>query len=399
MIQDRPAWRGGEMGGFYIGRERKARTAYGFDEVALVPGTRTIDPDDVDVTWKLGDLTFDIPILASAMDGVVDPRFAIEMGKLGGLAVLNLGGVQTRYENPTRVIEEIIHSSAEEVVGVIQRIYREPVKNELIVRRIEEIKKAKVPVAVSCIPQEANDLGKIAEEAGADILVVQATVATAEYTSLTKGKLDFKRLCKDLSIPVIVGNCVVYETTLDLMETGIDALLVGVGPGAACTTREVLGVGVPQVTATIDCAAARDHYFKKSGRYVPIITDGGMRTGGDICKALASGADAVMIGSAFAQAREAPGKGYHWGMATSDENLPRGARIRVGTTGRLKEILRGPARLDDGSQNLVWAIRTCMGYCGVSRLKEMHQVEMVLAPAIKSEGKFFQQVQRPLRNV
>ncbi|GAI17812.1 unnamed protein product, partial [marine sediment metagenome] len=273
------------------------------------------------------------------------------------------------------------------------------VKNELIVRRIEEIKKAKVPVAVSCIPQEANHLGRIAEEAGADILVVQATVATAEYTSLTKGKLDFKKLSRDLSIPVIVGNCVVYETTLDLMETGIDALLVGVGPGAACTTREVLGVGVPQVTATIDCAAARDHYFKKSGRYVPIITDGGMRTGGDICKALASGADAVMIGSAFAQAREAPGKGYHWGMATSDENLPRGARIRVGTTGRLKEILRGPARLDDGSQNLVWAIRTCMGYCGVSHLKEMHQVEMVLAPAIKSEGKFFQQVQRPLKNV
>ena len=385
------------MGGFYIGRERKARRAYGLDEVALVPGAKTIDPDDVDVSWKLGNLTFDIPILASAMDGVVDPRFAIEMAKLGGLAVLNLGGVQTRYENPTRTIEEIIHSSGEEVVEVIQRIYREPIKDELLVRRIEEIKAAKVPVAVSCIPQQAERFGQIAQEAGADILVVQATVATAEYSSSSKEKLDFSKFCGELSIPVIVGNCVTYETALDLMETGIDALLVGVGPGAACTTREVLGVGVPQVTATIDTAAARDDYFNKSGRYVPIITDGGMRTGGDICKALASGADAVMIGSAFAQAKEAPGKGYHWGMATSDENLPRGARIRVGTSGTLKEILWGPARLDDGSQNLVWAIRTCMGYCGVSNLKEMHQVEMVLAPTIKSEGKFFQQVQRPLK--
>lgn len=385
------------MGGFYIGKERRARRAYGFDEVALVPGVRTIDPDDVDVSWKLKDLTFDIPILASAMDGVVDPCFAIEMGKLGGLAVLNLGGVQTRYQNPTRAIEEIIHSSGEEVVEVIQRIYREPIKDELIVRRIEEIKEAKVPVVVSCIPQQAERFGQVAEGAGAEILVVQATVATVEYSSLTKEKLDFKRFCRELSIPVIVGNCVTYETAFDLMQTGIDALLVGVGPGAACTTREVLGVGVPQVTATIDTAAARDDYFNKSGRYVPIITDGGMRTGGDICKALASGADAVMIGSAFARAKEAPGKGYHWGMATSDENLPRGARIRVGTSGTLKEILRGPARLDDGSQNLVWAIRTCMGYCGVSHLKEMHQVEMVLAPAIKSEGKFFQQVQRPLK--
>ncbi len=385
------------MGGFYIGKEKRARRVYGFDEVALVPGTRTIDPDDVDVSWKLRDLTFDIPILASDMDGFVDPCFAIEMGKLGGLAVLNLGGVQTRYQNPTRAIEEIIHSSGEEVVEVIQRIYREPIKDELIVRRIEEIKKAKVPIVVSCIPQQAKRFGQIAERVGADILVIQATVATAEYSSLTKEKLDFSKFCKELSIPVIAGNCVTYETAFDLMQTGIDALLVGVGPGAACTTREVLGIGVPQVTATIDTAAARDHYFNKSGRYVPIITDGGMRTGGDICKALASGADAVMIGSAFARAEEAPGNGYHWGMATSDENLPRGARVRVGTSGTLKEILRGPARLDDGSQNLVWAIRTCMGYCGVSSLKEMHQVEMVLAPAIKTEGKFFQQVQGRLK--
>ncbi len=378
------------MGGFYIGRERKARKAYGFDEVALVPGRVTLDPNDADVSWKLGDLTFTIPILASAMDGVVDTNFAIQMGRLGGLAVLNLGGVQTRYENPAKAIEEIVHSSSEETVEIIQRVYRAPIKEQLIEKRIKEMKKAKILVAVSAIPQQAARFGPIAQEIGADVFVVQATVATAKYYSSRRESLDFSKLCSKLSIPVIVGNCVTYETAYDLMQTGIDALLVGVGPGAACTTREVLGVGVPQVTATIDTAAARDEYFKKTSRYVPIITDGGMRTGGDICKALASGADAVMIGSAFARAKEAPGKGYHWGMATSDENLPRGARVRVGTTGTLKEIVYGPARLDDGSQNFVWAIRTCMGYCGATNIKEMHEVEMIIAPAIKSEGKFFQ---------
>ncbi|MBA7485225.1 putative oxidoreductase [subsurface metagenome] len=381
------------MGGFYIGRARKARKAYGFDEVALVPGEVTLDPNDVDVSWKLGDLTFVIPILVSAMDGVVDTNFAIHMGRLGGLAVLNLGGVQTRYENPAKALEEIVHSSSEETVEIIQRVYQVPIKEELIEKRIKEMKKAKILVAVSAIPQQAARFGPIAEKAGADVFVVQATVATAKYYSSKRESLDFSKLCSKLSIPVIVGNCVTYETAYGLMQTGIDALLIGVGPGAACTTREVLGVGVPQVTATIDTAAARDEYFKKTGRYVPIITDGGMRIGGDICKALASGADAVMIGSAFARAREAPGKGYHWGMATSDENLPRGARVRVGTTGTLKEIVYGPARLDDGSQNLVWAIRTCMGYCGAAKIKEIHEVEMVIAPAIKSEGKFFQRTQ------
>lgn len=386
------------MGGFYIGREKRARRAYGFDEVALVPGKKTLDPNDVDVSWSIRDLTFDIPILASAMDGVVDTNFAIEMGKLGGLAILNLGGIQTRYEHPASVIEEIIHSSSKDSVEVIQKIYRTPIKEELIGKRIEEMKKAKITVAVSSIPQQAARFAPIAEEAGADIFVIQATVVTPEYISSRNEKLDFSKFCRQLSIPVIAGNCVTYDTAYDLMQTGIAALLVGVGPGAACTTREVLGVGVPQVTATIDTAAARDDYFKKSGRYVPIITDGGMRTGGDICKALASGADAVMIGSAFARAKEAPGKGYHWGMATSDENLPRGVRVAVGTTGTLKEIVYGPARLDDGSQNLVWAIRTCMGYCGVLSIKEMHEVEMVIAPAIKSEGKFFQKVQQ-LRDI
>ena len=382
------------MGGFYIGRERRARKAYGFDEVALVPGQKALDPSDVDISWKIGDLTFSTPILASAMDGVVDTNFAIQMGKLGGLAVLNLEGVQTRYDEPVKAIEEIVYSSPEESVETIQRIYRVPIKEELIEERIKEMKKAEIPVAVSCIPQRAARFGSIAEEAGADIFVVQATVVTTEYISSKDKKLDFNKFCRQLSIPVMVGNCVTYETAYDLMQTGIAALLVGVGPGAACTTREVLGVGVPQVTTTIDTAAARDDYFKKSGRYIPVITDGGMKSGGDICKALASGADAVMIGSAFARANEAPGKGYHWGMATSDENLPRGVKVAVGTTGTLKDILYGPARLDDGSQNLAWAIRTCMGYCGVSNIKEMHEVEMVIAPAIKSEGKFFQEVQR-----
>ncbi|TET11342.1 GuaB3 family IMP dehydrogenase-related protein, partial [Candidatus Aerophobetes bacterium] len=362
--------------------------------VALVPGQKALDPNDVDTSWKIGDLTFSTPILASAMDGVVDTNFAIQMGKLGGLAVLNLEGVQTRYDEPVKAMEEIVYSSPEESVETIQRIYRAPIKEELIEERIKEIKKAKIPVAVSCIPQRAARFGSIAEEAGADIFVVQATVVTTEYISSKDKKLDFNKFCRQLSIPVMVGNCVTYETAYDLMQTGIAALLVGVGPGAACTTREVLGVGVPQVTTTIDTAAARDDYFKKSGRYIPVITDGGMKSGGDICKALVSGADAVMIGSAFARANEAPGKGYHWGMATSDENLPRGARVAVGTTGTLKEILYGPARLDDGSQNLAWAIRTCMGYCGVSNIKEMHEVEMVIAPAIKSEGKFFQEAQR-----
>jgi len=382
------------MGGFYIGRERKARKAYGFDEVALVPGDVTLDPDDVDISWKIGNLTLEVPILASAMDGVVDTNFAIQLGKLGGLAVLNLTGIQTRYENPAEVIEEIVNSSPKEAVRIIQRIYKEPIKEELIEKRIKKVKKAGVPIAVSCIPQQAARFGSIAQEAGADVFVVQATVVTAKYKSSKQERLDFTKFCKELSIPVIAGNCVSYRAAYELMQTGIDAILVGVGPGAACTTREVLGVGVPQVTATIDVAAARDDYFRRSGRYVSVITDGGMRTGGDICKALAAGADAVMIGSAFARAKEAPGKGYHWGMATSDENLPRGARIKVGTTGTLKEILYGPARLDDGSQNLIWAIRTCMGYCGVTNIKEMHEVEMVIAPAIKSEGKFFQRAQR-----
>jgi len=379
------------MKNFYIGRGRKARRTYGFDEVSLVPGKKAIDPNDVNTNWEMGNLNFAIPVLASAMDGVTDVKFAIEMGKLGGLAVLNLEGIQTRYDNPSEVTKDIINSSPQQAIRIIQEIYHKPIKGGLIEKRIKEIKRADIPVAVSSTPQKAKDFAPIAQKAGADVFVVQATVITAEYISSAKKGLALEKICQELSIPVIAGNCVTYEVAYELMSAGIKALLVGVGPGAACTTREVLGVGVPQVTATIDVACARDDYFKKSNSYIPIITDGGMKTGGDICKALASGADAVMLGSAFARAEESPGKGYHWGMATSDENLPRGARVKVGTTGTLKEILYGPAKLDDGSQNLVWAIKTCMGYCGVKNIKEMHDVEIVIAPAIKSEGKFFQQ--------
>jgi len=379
--------------GMWVGRGRKARRCYGFDEIALVPGGMTINPNEVDIHWRLGDKDYDIPILAAAMDGVVDTRFAIEMGKLGGIAVLNLEGVQTRYENPEEVLNEIAHASDEKVTALLQSVYLEPIKEKLIAVRIEEIKKAGAPAAVSAIPQRAYQFGKLAEEAGADIFVVQSTVTTVRHISSEYETVDFSRLCSEMKIPVIVGNCVTYNTSLELMEAGVDALLIGVGPGAACTTRGVLGIGVPQVTATADSAAARDFYYKTSGRYVPIITDGGMKGGGDICKAFASGADAVMVGSAFAKAEEAPGKGHHWGMATPHANLPRGTRIRVGTTGTLKQILYGPAAMDDGSQNLVGALQTSMGSCGASNISEMQLTELIIAPSIQTEGKIFQQSQ------
>jgi IMP dehydrogenase len=380
--------------GMWVGRGRKARIAYGFDDIALVPGTVTINPSEVDVAWELCGRRIELPIIAAAMDGVTDPRFAIEMGRLGGLAVLNLEGIQTRYEAPDEVVEQIISSSAEEATRIIQSIYGEPIKEELVHRRVSEIKKGGATVIVSAIPQRAMRFAKLAEEAGADFFVVQSTVSTARHVATEYEPLDFGRLKQELSIPLIVGNCVTYEATLELMQTGVDALLIGVGPGAACTTREVLGLGVPQVTATADSAAARDFYYKQSGRYVPIITDGGMSTGGDICKALASGADAVMIGSAFARALEAPGRGYHWGMATPHSNLPRGTRIRVGVVGTLEQILTGPAFTDDGTMNLIGALRTCMGSVGARTIRELQMTELIIAPAIKTEGKIFQKAQR-----
>jgi IMP dehydrogenase len=380
--------------GMWIGRGRKARVAYGFDDIALVPGTVTVNPNEVDVAWELCGRRIELPIIAAAMDGVADPRFAIEMSRLGGLAVLNLEGIQTRYENSDEVIERIVSSSQEEATRIIQSIYGEPIKEELVHRRVSEIKKGGGTVIVSSIPQRAMRFAKLAEEAGADFFVVQSTVSTARHIATEYEPLDFCRLKRELSVPLIVGNCVTYEATVELMQTGVDALLIGVGPGAACTTREVLGLGVPQVTATADAAAARDFVFKQSGRYVPIITDGGMTTGGDICKALAAGADAVMIGSAFARAMEAPGRGYHWGMATPHSNLPRGTRIRVGVVGPLEQILLGPAFTDDGTMNLIGALKSCMGSVGARTIREFQLTELIIAPAIKTEGKIFQKAQR-----
>jgi IMP dehydrogenase len=315
------------------------------------------------------------------------------MGKLGGLAVLNLEGVQTRYKNPEEVLLKVLEAEKEHVTALLQKIYQEPVQEDLIAARIKQMKDGGVLVAVSSIPQKAERYGQIAQEAGADIFVVQSTVSTVRHVSNEYRSLDLAKLCKDLRCPVIVGNTVGFEVTLEIMECGVAGVLVGVGPGAACTSRGVLGLGVPQVTATVDCAAARDYYLKRSGRYVPIITDGGMSKGGDVCKALACGADAVMIGSAFAKAIEAPGKGYHWGMATPHANLPRGTRIRVGTTGPLRQILFGPAEVDDGSQNLVGAITTCMGNVGAANLREFQETEVIIAPSIRTEGKLFQQAQ------
>ncbi len=380
--------------GEWLGRGRKARRAYGFDEIALVPGNVTINPNEVDSSWRIGGKKFRVPIIASAMDGVVDVDFAVAMSKQGGLACLNLEGVQTRYENPKQVLDKIAKATPEESGVLIQSIYKQPIQEKLVARRIKEIKSRKGVACVSSIPQRAEKFGKIAQEAGCDIFVVQSTVTTVKHISSEYKTLDFEKFCRSMKIPVIIGNSVTYQTTLELMDIGAAALLIGIGPGAACTTRGVLGLGVPQVTAICDAAAARDAYFKQKSVYIPIIADGGMSTGGDICKAFACGSDAVMVGSAFARSKEAPGGGYHWGMATPHANLPRGTRIRVGTTGTLEEILYGPARLDDGTQNLVGALQTCMGNVGAMNIRELQLTELVIAPSIRTEGKIFQQAQR-----
>ena len=378
----------------WIGIGRRARRCYGFDEIALVPGAQTVNPNEVDTNFEFMGKKFKIPIFAAAMDGVVDVKFAIEMSRLGGLAVLNLDGIQTRYENPDAVLEDIAKATPQKATELIQTVYTTPIKEKLITKRVAEIKKAKAMAIVSCIPANADRFSKLAIAAGADVFVIQSTVTTIKHLSTQYKTLDLIKFCKSIKIPVILGNCVTYETTLELMDTGASGLLIGVGPGAACTTRGVLGIGVPQVTATVDAAGARDFYFKRTERYVSIITDGGMNRGGDICKAFACGADAVMIGSSFARAKEAPGRGFHWGMATSHVNLPRGTRIQVGTTGTLKDILLGPAKVDDGSQNLLGALRTSMGSLGASTLREMQDVEIIIAPSIQTEGKIFQVGQR-----
>jgi len=371
---------------------RQLRRSYGFDEVAIVPGDVTTNPDQTNIDFKIDDFTFSIPILAAAMDAVTDVKMATLMSKLGGLAVLNLEGVQTRYDNPEEILARIAQASDAEVTPLLQKVYSEPIKEKLIGERIEAIKKSGV-CAVSVAPANTKRLAPVAAEAKADILFVQSTVTTARHISKSYRGLIFPELRKSLPMPIVVGNCVSYNACLELMRTGISGVLVGVGPGAACTTRQVLGVGVPQVTATMDCAAARDEYLRESGRYVVLITDGGIRNGGDLCKAFAAGADAVMLGSILAQAREAPGRGYHWGMSHPHPALPRGTRIRVGATGTLEQILFGPTSVTDGSQNLIGALRTAMGVCGVFNIKEMHDVEMIIAPAITTEGKSWQILQ------
>ena len=373
---------------------KQMRYTYGFEEIALVPGDITINPDQTDISLAIDRLTFSIPILASAMDGVVDVKFAIAMSKLGGLAVLNLEGLQTRYANPDEVLAQIADAPPEKVTSIMQKVYSKPIKENLIGDRITAIKDAGAICAVSLTPANTKKLSPLAAEAGIDILVVQSTVTTARHISKSYRGLIFSEIIKQLPVPVIVGNCVSYSACRKLMETGVHGVLVGIGPGAACTTREVIGVGVPQATATMDCAAARDDYFRTTGRYVPIITDGGIRNGGDLCKAFACGTDAVMLGSILAQTEEAPGRGNHWGMATPHEALPRGTRIKVGINCSLKQTMFGPTSVTDGTQNLVGALRTSMGVCGARNIREMHQTEVVIAPAIKTEGKTFQITQR-----
>jgi IMP dehydrogenase len=378
-----------------IGRGKTARRAYGIDEIALVPGVHTLDPSLADTHWNIGGIEREIPIIASAMDGVIDPRMAVLLSELGALGVLNLEGIQTRYEDPNPILDRIAAVGKSEFVGLMQELYAEPIKPELIQQRIIEIKAQGGIAAVSLTPVGAAKFGQTVAAAKADLLFVQATVvSTAHLSPDSTPFLDLGKFCQEMPIPVILGNCVTYEVSLSLMKAGAAAILVGIGPGAACTSRGVLGVGVPQATAVADCAAARDDYYAETGRYVPVIADGGIITGGDICKCMACGADAVMIGSPIARAKEAPGRGFHWGMATPSPVLPRGTRISVGTTGTIKEILTGPARLDDGTHNLLGALKTSMGTLGAKNIKEMQQVEVVIAPSLLTEGKVYQKAQQ-----
>jgi len=377
-----------------IGRGKKARRAYGFDDIAIVPSRRTRDPDDVDITWKLGPYRFDLPLLASAMDGVVSPTTAGIIGKLGGLAVLNLEGVFTRYEDADDQLERISHLPKEVATREMQAIYQEDIKPELMAQRIREIKEQGVVAAASLTPQRVAKYYELALEAGLDILVIQGTVVSAEHVSMTSEPLNLKEFIREVDIPVIVGGCASYHTGLHLMRTGAAGVLVGVGPGAACTTRGVLGLGVPQATAIADVAGARSTHMLETGEYVQVIADGGMRTGGDIAKAIACGADAVMVGSPFARAYEAPGRGFHWGMATFHPSLPRGARVQTVQNGSLEQIVNGPAHENDGTFNLMGALRTSMATCGYQDRAEFNRAEIMVAPALMTEGKLLQASQQ-----
>ncbi len=377
-----------------IGRGKTGRRAYGFDEVSIVPSRRTRDPEDIDISVNIGKYKLDLPILASAMDGVVDVKFAVEMRKIGGLAVLNLEGLQCKYEDADKILDRISKFSPEEATRKMQEVYSEPVKEELISKRVKQIKKESDITCASLTPKNVEKYYKIALDAGLDILVIQATVVSAEHVSKTKIPLDLKKFIPECPVPVIVGGCASYSTSLHLMRTGAVGVLIGVGPGAACTTRQVLGIGVPQATAISDAAAARIRHLEETGQYSLVIADGGMRTGGDISKAIACGADLVMVGSPLARAKEAPGRGYHWGMATFHPDLPRGTRIKTDVVATLKEIMVGPAFENDGTLNLCGALRTSMATCGYENIKDFQKAEVMVAPSIKTEGKLLQLQQR-----
>jgi IMP dehydrogenase len=376
-----------------IGRGKKARRAYGFDDIAIVPSRRTRDAEDVDIAWRLGPHLLELPLLAAAMDGVVSPATAIELGQMGGLGVLNLEGIWTRYEDADALLERIAAFDKAEATREMQKIYAEPIKPELIGKRIKQIKDAGVMAAASLTPQRVREHWQLALDAGLDVLVIQGTVVSAEHVSTVVEPLNLKEFIATMPVPVIVGGCASYQAALHLMRTGAAGVLVGVGPGAACTTRGVLGVGVPQATAIADAAAARVQHLLETGQYVNVIADGGMRTGGDISKAIACGADAVMVGSPLARANEAPGHGYHWGMATFHPSLPRGARVKTDQVATLQEIVTGPARENDGTLNLMGALRTSMATTGYDTIQAFQKAEIMFAPALQTEGKKLQREQ------
>src|SRR3954454_14793767 len=385
-------WRGFRLE-IEIGRGKKARRAYGFDDIAIVPSRRTRDAEDVDIAWRLGPHLLELPLLAAAMDGVVSPATAIKLGELGGLGVLNLEGIWTRFDDADEQLARIATFPKDEATREMQKIYAEPVKSELIEKRVREIKAAGVMAAASLTPQKVREHYQLALDAGLDVLVIQGTVVSAEHVSTVVEPLNLKEFIASLPVPVIVGGCASYQAALHLMRSGAAGVLVGVGPGAACTTRGVLGVGVPQATAIADAAAARIQHLLETGQYVNVIADGGMRTGGDISKAIACGADAVMVGSPLARAKEAPGRGYHWGMATFHPSLPRGARVKTDQVATLQEIVTGPARENDGTLNLMGALRTSMATTGYDTIQAFQKAEIMFAPALQTEGKKLQREQ------
>jgi IMP dehydrogenase len=371
-----------------IGIGKSGRRAYGFDDIAIVPSRRTRDPEDVSLAWEIDAYRFELPLMASPMDGVMSPDSAVALGRLGGLGVLDLEGLWTRYDDPTSLLDEISSLPAEGAVDRMREIYAKPIEADLITARVKQIRDAGVTVAASLTPQRTVQFAQTVIDAGVDLFVIQGTVVSAEHVSSRTEPLNLKRFIAELDVPVIVGGCATYQSALHLMRTGAAGVLVGVGPGRANTTRSVLGLGIPMATSIADAAGARRDYLDESGgRYVHVIADGGMRTGGDVAKAIACGADAVMMGSALARTTEAPGRGWHWGHAAHHAVLPRATRIRTEPVGSLEEVLLGPAQTDDGSTNIFGGLRKAMAMTGYSSIKEFQKVEVMVAPAISTEGK------------